>query len=132
MQVTANCPETLHITENKTVLLETRRQIRSQIKRLRGEQSDPQGEELVIQVDVGRWFIVERPAQGAMNGPGAPAKQRSGAQGGRCFVTSSQGALRRNRCAATCFSVVSRKQLVVDKDHERFLPGLPVRGRRTA
>jgi hypothetical protein len=31
-------------------------------------------EELVIRVDGGRWFSVKRPAQGAMIGPGTPAK----------------------------------------------------------
>ena len=32
-----------------------------------------EGEEVVIQVEAGRWFIVKRPAQGAMIGPGTPA-----------------------------------------------------------
>jgi hypothetical protein len=32
-----------------------------------------EGEEIVIRVSVGRWFIVKRPAQGAMIRPGTPA-----------------------------------------------------------
>jgi hypothetical protein len=33
-----------------------------------------EGEEIVIRVSGGRWFIIKRPAQGAMIGPNTPAK----------------------------------------------------------
>jgi hypothetical protein len=34
----------------------------------------PEGEEIMIRVSGGRWFMIKRPAQGAMIGPGTPAK----------------------------------------------------------
>jgi hypothetical protein len=40
-----------------------------------------EGEEIVIRVSGGRWFIVKRPAQGAMIGSGTPAKAEAPAPG---------------------------------------------------
>ena len=58
--------------------------------------SSLEGEEVVNRVGGGRWFIVKRPAQGAMIGLGTPAKAEALAPEAGCFVTSSQVALRRN------------------------------------
>ena len=40
-----------------------------------------EGEEIVIRVSGGRWFIVKRPAQGGMIGPGTPTKAEAPALG---------------------------------------------------
>ena len=72
----AQRPEVLLATDNKTVLLSLERDGKFSAKSAAWEENKVMlpGEELVIRVDGGRWFIVERPAQGAMIGPGAPAK----------------------------------------------------------
>ena len=71
----ADHPEILLITENKTVLLEMGRDGKFSAKSSAWEDNKVvlEGEEVVIQVEAGRWFIVKRPAQGAMIGPGTPA-----------------------------------------------------------
>jgi hypothetical protein len=69
-------PEILLITENNAVHLEMGRdgKFARQVNCLGREQSHPEGEEVVIRVGGGRWFIVKRPARGAVIGPGTRAK----------------------------------------------------------
>jgi hypothetical protein len=72
----ADLVEILLITDNKTVLLELGREGKFSAKSSAWEENKVllEGEEMVIRVDHGRWFIVKRPARGAMIGPGTPAK----------------------------------------------------------
>ena len=71
----ADRPEILLITENKAVLVEMGRNGKFSAKSNAWEDNKVtlESEELVIRVDRGRWFIVKRPAQGAMIGLGPPA-----------------------------------------------------------
>jgi hypothetical protein len=68
--------EILLITDDKTVLLDMGHDGKFSAKSASWEENKVilKGEELVICVDRGRWFIVKRPAQGAMIGPGTQAK----------------------------------------------------------
>ena len=69
-------PEILLITENKTVILEMGRDGKFSAKSNAWEENKVvlEGEEIVIPVSAGQWFIVKWPAQGAVIGPGTPAK----------------------------------------------------------
>jgi hypothetical protein len=66
----------LLITENKTVLLDLGCDGKFVAKSNAWEENKVvlEGEEIVIRVSGGRCFIVKRPAQGAMIGPGTPTK----------------------------------------------------------
>jgi hypothetical protein len=68
--------EILLITDDKTVLLDMGHDGKFSAKSASWEENKVilPGDEIVIRVDGGRWFIVRRPAQGAMIGPGTPAK----------------------------------------------------------
>ena len=71
--------ETLLITDDATPILELGRdgKFSSQIKRFRKRTKVIlKGEELVICVDRDRWFIVKRPAQGAMIGRARRRRRR--------------------------------------------------------
>jgi transposase len=72
----AERPEILLITENKTVLLKMGRDGKFSAKSSAWEENKVvlEGEEIVIPVSAGQWFIVKWPAQGAVIGPGTPAK----------------------------------------------------------
>ena len=70
-----------------------------------------EGEELLIRVDGGRWFITKRPAQGARD-PDRARQQGEGssARDGR-FCNAVTGVLRCNRCDATlCYGVTVTPQ----------------------
>jgi hypothetical protein len=97
-------PEILLISDAKTVLLEMGREGKFSAKSAAWEENKVvlEGEELVIRVSAGRWFIVKRPARGAMIGPGTPAKTEAPAPetGDICNVVTGGVApqpLRRNR-----------------------------------
>jgi hypothetical protein len=68
--------EILLITDDKTMLLEMGSDGKFSAKSASWEENKVilPGDEIVIRVDGGRWFIVRRPAQGAMVGSGAPAQ----------------------------------------------------------
>ena len=65
-------PEILLITENKIVILEKGSDGKFSAKSAPWEENKVvfEGEELVVRVEGGPWFIVKRPAQSAMIGAG--------------------------------------------------------------
>jgi hypothetical protein len=67
--------EILLITDDKTVLLDMGHDGKFSAKSASWEENKVilPGDEIVIRVDGRSWFIVKRPAQGAMIGPGTPA-----------------------------------------------------------
>ena len=97
----AQRPEILLITENKTVLLELGHDGKFSAKSTAWEENKVilPGEEVVIRVDGGRWFIVRRPAQGAMVGSGAPAQAATVTE----EILDAPVAPNRARCAATAY-----------------------------
>ena len=64
----ADRPETLLITDDKTLVLEMGRAGKFSAKSSAWEENKVilEGEELVIRVGSGHWFIVKRPVQGAL------------------------------------------------------------------
>jgi hypothetical protein len=72
----ADRPEIMLITDSKILLLAMGRDGKFSAKsNAWGENKVVlEGEEIVIPVSAGQWFIVKWPAQGAVIGPGTPAK----------------------------------------------------------
>ena len=107
-------PEILLITENKTVLLELGHDGKFSAKSTAWEENKVilPGEEVVIRVDGGRWFIVRRPAQGAMVGSGAPAQAATVTEEILDAPVAPQpGPLRRNRLLSESDALVADKTL---------------------
>ena len=112
--------EILLITDDKTVLLDMGHDGKFSAKSASWEENKVilPGDEIVNRVDGGRWFIVKRPAQGAIIGAGYAGGGRrlrrprltmfcNVVTGGCCAATvAPQPALRCNlerRCAATSY-----------------------------
>ena len=115
--------EILLITDDKTVLLDMGHDGKFSAKSASWEENKVilPGDEIVIRVDGDRWFIVKRPAQGAMIGAGTPAKAEAPAPGLTMFCNVVIGGvapqpLRRNRrCAATSNGVAPQPATLQDR-----------------